>query len=1247
MSPKEKKLKTVARRGWMMLPREVRKTLRPMIKPDWKPAQQMPTKWDSVNSSWAPTDRLPTNGVIKSKGAKSPLLSVIIPVHNVERYLSECFDSVVQQSYKNLEIIVINDGSTDNSGLIIDSYAKKDTRISVVTLTHGGNGVARNVGIAAARGKYLTFVDSDDTVEPGAYQRMVQQLEKSGSDFVVGSFKRRKGAKTWLPQMMTETHSVHRVGIVIEEFPDIMRDIFLWNKVFRKSFWDAQVVAIPEGVLYEDQETIVRAYLRAAAFDVIRDVVYVWRIRDDNTSITQQKGDIKDLLDRMQAALGVTNLVKNEGDPSTRDAWFVKSLGEDLRPYIETIPNASEEYWGILQDAVGDLVDLAGKPTLERLTFVDRVLVHLIVDGNRDQVVNVLIALRDQGRTYRVREHAGQLLVDAPFLRGIDSVPDDLLALKPEDVQMTTRLLNMRWEDDAFLHIRAAAYIHGIDSLRFHYSVNVELLHPKTGKKLQIPCVSVNDDRIDQVSGDRWNTYANSVFDFVIPTVEILDAVGGPKEEWRVQATVSAAGIELTDVIRVRDGELLPFQLPRGAALTDRRVVAQIDRASGLRLFAVRHRFVAAKLRTEGSFVFVDFAAGGTEAPRDLVLKSKDMRIAATVTEEVLGRSFRFPMPTPSDGEEDMWEVLGSTESGQWHPVAWHGSSHGDEGMPPAGGAIRVHVTGYGYLRVSVRQWRVTVSGCHVDMGEASVKVTGRSAYLHPRGEQLVDLILATDRNVLRPRSITPIPGTDEFVAVFPLMVDKWGCGEHVPDGGHYRLTLRTIRSDGVVTRQRVQVAGELLRRMPEEHIDTRMRVLLTAEDIHRNFVVKVLPPFADSERGAWAQEQLRERNLTGQGQLDQNAVLFESFAGKSTSDSGKSISLEMGKRYPSLKRYWTVSDYSVPVPDGCKGVLRYSAEWYRLLNSAKYLVNNNNFPPYFDKREGQVYIQTWHGTPLKKIGNHTPLKNLTASYRQLMQREAEAWDVLLAQNEFAAEVLPSAFAYEGRMITAGYPRNDVLYSDSADTIRKRFREHFGIREDALVLLYAPTWRDNVKTAQNRFDTVNYLEFEKMVGALEVPTVILYRGHHNVADQRNTAGQSTFIDVTAFPEIADLYLACDVMITDYSSSMFDFCGTGKPMIFLAPDIAEYRDKTRGFYFDFESEAPGPIVTSTEEVASLLRNLPSVTSEYEDRYEAFVRKYASLDDGKAGERVVDKVFGPSTGATATIATGVTEASNKAE
>jgi CDP-glycerol glycerophosphotransferase len=342
---------------------------------------------------------------------------------------------------------------------------------------------------------------------------------------------------------------------------------------------------------------------------------------------------------------------------------------------------------------------------------------------------------------------------------------------------------------------------------------------------------------------------------------------------------------------------------------------------------------------------------------------------------------------------------------------------------------------------------------------------------------------------------------------------------------------------------------------------------------------------------------------------IDDRMVLFESWHG-ARSDNPRAISEALRARRPDLAQQWATAEAGAP---------SNSRRYLEALGRARYLVTNLSMPDYFRKKRGVTYLQTWHGTPLKRIAYD--IERPSFPDRELflarLDRDIAKWDVLVSPNRFSTEVFRRAFRYEGRIIETGYPRNDVLSAPDADAIGADVRRRLGVPEAARAILYAPTWRDNAKFALE-------LDLGRLTSELE-DDVLLLRAHSLVADTVGEDLGPRVVNVSNYPDIRDLYLAADVLLTDYSSAMFDFAVTGKPMLFYTYDLAEYRDEVRGFYFDFEREAPGPLLATTAEVCEALRELAGVERHHADGYARFVERFCSLEDGRASERVVDAVF----------------------
>lgn len=326
---------------------------------------------------------------LSGRRSRPPLLSVVVPVYNSDLYLADCLDSLFGQTLRDIEVIAVDDGSTDGSAAILSRYeARHGERLRVVRQANAGLGAARNAGTAMARGTYLTFVDSDDTVPLDAFGRLVGSLESTGSDFASGALDRIGARAPAIKGTMREVHASARPATTLAEFPLAVYDIFCCTKVFRTAFWRTNDLAFPVGIRYEDQVPCVRAYLAADRFDVLTDVTYHWRLRDEGGSITQTTAELATLRDRSQVSREVLDLLGAR--PDLRAVWLSRRVvGNDLRLYARHLRHATDEYWAELHGwAVAALagVDLSELDAPARQIDLARAL----VDGDRTAAEQLL-----------------------------------------------------------------------------------------------------------------------------------------------------------------------------------------------------------------------------------------------------------------------------------------------------------------------------------------------------------------------------------------------------------------------------------------------------------------------------------------------------------------------------------------------------------------------------------------------------------------------------------------------------------------------------------------------------------------------------------------------------------------------------------------------------------------------------------------------------------------------------------------
>jgi CDP-glycerol glycerophosphotransferase (TagB/SpsB family) len=472
------------------------------------------------------------------------------------------------------------------------------------------------------------------------------------------------------------------------------------------------------------------------------------------------------------------------------------------------------------------------------------------------------------------------------------------------------------------------------------------------------------------------------------------------------------------------------------------------------------------------------------------------------------------------------------------------------------------------------------------------LRIGGHSTAARLEGRRArVDATLASD-------------GTDTL-ATFELLGERWGSGGLALPSDAYRLLLRF--DDWWSSRVSVEGAATL------EHALFRATVAAEAGGL----VMHVAPPLADDELGSAVQRRL-ERHYRRARPQPEDAVFLESFYGQSASDNPLGIDRALAELRPSTRRYWSVVDGSVAVPTGGIRIVEGSREWWRVRAAARVLVVNDWLRKRYRPRAHQKVLQTWHGTMLKRLALDRGVgrNGVGIRTRIAVLRERNRWNALLAQNPYSAKIFSSAYAMRRPIWREGYPRNDVLHDPTrAAVVRRRV----GIPNGARVVLYAPTWRDD------RTEMVDFVDLASFARGLGPDHVLLVRGHSRTLRHGHDLLGEGLIDVTSYPDMADLLLVADLLVTDYSSAMFDFAARSKPMVFFTPDLAHYSTDLRGFYFDLLAEAPGPVVATRDELRDAIRSSLDGQPAFADRAAAWRERFTPRDDGSAGRRVVERML----------------------
>ena len=1032
---------------------------------------------------------------------RQPLLSVVVPFYDSRDQLATTLEGLLAQSAQNLQIILVDDGSTDGSREVADQYAATHRHVRVFEQAHAGVGRARNRGVAEATGDYLAFCDSDDLVVPSGYERMVSALKASGSDIAVGSVATQERGRFQVPKWANRSNPARRIGVPLDEAPYLLGNLMVGSRVFRRSFWDRQQLAFADDER-GDALLLVSSLLHASAIDILPSVVYRWAWRADNRSLLQQ--DLRDkrrVAQRVRAVREPGQLLVEQGSERLQQVYFAEVLHTVVADLVRAAVCRHDGYWDALVSELGALIATMSDETFDFAPVEDRVVAWLCARGERPATEEFLEYAFDNRHGYPYRLIDGRPHIALPFIDALNGAPADLTRVADNDMRFRTRLVRLGWTGDGVLRLAGGAFAEYLDARSGSSQTTVLLTERSTGEEVRVP---TSPDA--SVGVNQWAGRANE------------DHTGAG---WEVEIDLGS----------------LPVTASGGA-----------------------HYAVDLEL-SQGGFSF--------RGP----IGSRNVSASPGLLEPTTRDGVRY-LPTWRDHRG-----LGLLfrRSVPWRGVSSRSPEVTVHSLDPVPGGLRL---------------------------EGTTTTTSR-----------VELALVGPRAQSRWTSVSD--SGDGFSVDIEVMTDEWGLGATSLPANTYRVLARgfddcdqPVRSDPV-----------LWRSLPRP-VDSQHWTFVPQVDRDGFLSVRVIPVEWQDSRPALLRRRLRDETyVAARSEPLLDTVLFETFAGKGTGDNPGAICAEFDRRDLGLDLVFSVIDRSNVVPPGARAVVRWSPEWFELLAGARYLVVNASLPYFFRKREGQLYYQTWHGTPLKRIAHDRPhLDFFNWHHRRQLLVARSGWDYLLSQSQFCSQALSSAFRYDGPVMEVGYPRNDVLVAGSRDEVRRRVRTHFGLDDDTLAVLYAPTWRDNARKGAV-FNKVLYLDPREVVDTIE-NCVVLVRGHYNsVGAAEERQGSDRIVDVTRYPDIGDLYLAADVLVTDYSSVFFDFSLTDKPMIFLAPDLEEYRDENRGFYLDYHEVVPGPICLDTSEVVKAI----TAPDGFGERRVEFRERFNPLDDGHASARVVDRIL----------------------
>lgn len=1117
-----------------------------------------------------------------------PQLSVIVAAYNVEQYIEDVIDSIVTQSYPNIEVLVINDGSTDLTKEKAESLANVKSNVRVINRTNAGLSASRNIGVEISNGQYIAFVDGDDLVPEGAYQSMMETILTTKSDMISGFVERlneRTGKRFGSPHFKKAIQGTF-LKTNIRQHAELVYDSTAWNKIYKKSLFTDLKLKYPVGRLYEDIPVEMKAHLNAATVDVIGNLVYTWRIRSNGApSITQDRLDPKGLTDRLDMLkLARHEILIAENADNVLEAFDYKMLDQDLFVHIEALENRTISfilpYYQTFVDFLGD-VDLVA--LLPKLPVAKQLMYRLFLGGEFEAFSMFLN--KDMKVKYR---H-----VDSKLEIANKYVPEyikEAMILNVSDKAKTT-VSTMKWDRSEH-----TAYVAGnIDVSNVDVSTlpvenaQLKVLNLSTGNVLTLP--------VDVLRPSKKVKFLR--YEFSVDVEETLLRLG--EGVWKFILSVSVGNLyaEINVANPVRNGRKKIRRLTKNNEFVHRydrqwNLIFDFENVDVKQVKATKVNipvtlagiseqgpefFKLALVIDNSDYVGIGKFFLGDSTQEFELANDIDVVYYALIPRWWMQNKGRVDLKIKSDNPGLNFKI------NPVYPIEKYGFRVGKSGNAISIAAMSKTIEVYSI-----------VSGPNGFDAEFS-RVPEKLIAVTNTGVE-VELPFKVNKKNVVSTSFTTRNGTSLLKANETWRVFEFSDGQKVPiisESAQSNIALEfknykvVANSDGLgllYLKTSNPWNGVIEKHGKVRKYGTRLAYIL----------MRLLP-------------------------LKKNLWVFDAYWASQFSSNEKAMYEYLQEYHPEMKSIWFLKDTSIPISGSGKKVREKSFAYYWALARAKYLVQNANFPQEYVKRRGQIEIETLHGTFMKTMGFDEP--HFTTATRNVKTRFAERnlrWDYIVSPSKFM-DFSPFVFRTNARVIKSGFPRNDVLIQGNNVQNIEHLKVKLGIPADNEVVLYAPTFRN-----QGGFDF--QLDIEKYLEKLGDHQTLVVRLHYFVAKEIDFSQYGNrIINASEYPVIEDLYLVSDVLVTDYSSVMFDFAVLNRPMVFFAYDLEWYLSPlNRGTYLEYEKILPGPIVKNSDDLINMLSDIKALKERYADNLEKFRDDFVTYGrEGDAAKTVVERIL----------------------
>ena len=1139
-------------------------------------------------------------------------ISVIMPIYNIdEPFLRACLDSVLKQTKDKLEVIMVDDGSTNNSGEVADEYAKKYPYFTCYHIPNGGVSRARNFGVTKAKGKYIYFVDSDDIITEDMLEKLYITAERDGSEVAVCGAERFSSVNEW--DSFLHLCAFRNIDSLthIKESPDLLFDAAVWNKLIRRDFWEKHNISFPVDVLYEDIPAMLSMHYLANKVSVIKSIDYLWRVRDMETkSITQNTADLSNLTGRIHVLKMLDEFFEeNVKEESLKLELQKRIIHYDMMLFFNACLGIPKEdalkNMEIIRDYISEAIPAEA---FSYINLVEKRIYKALFENDYERFIQIVGFRRRELKNCPCFEKDGKIFVKLPesiFPEGCCDIGNDISQTYP------TVLVNNIVSEPERIEIEASLFIPKVNITKpDEQKLEAVLCDYYSGKEYPLEVQNFENTEITKKKGTTFSS------------------VLGEEKSYNYDGT----GYRI-----IIDSESF-----RGDAVKNGVIVLKYSNRFSKGKALLKNLNAAARKKADGfSCIFKDSIIRTSVAPGETPAINCE-KIGCTLLQSTLSDSklhFSISKNLPlfavddsknalpfEEAEDDYCISFDELENDKEYGVFYKSENGALQPLIRTNKAVNLISDREGVFvvrsnkthNVSIRPIMRATFLRNIERENDVVRFTTVSAGKrlvagYSSARIVVDDVIMNKKVVLASAKCTA--EKKKYVCDFEIDFSDEEIQKNLYKSNR-EVFIEYLGDGKKTTRQRIFSSKHF-----NQSFEYGTLGIVFDRCLQGNLRLRLQLNWSEEELTKEKRDALTSKNYPEyrKAPIQKNLILFESTWGTKYNCNPRAIYEYINNNYPQYECVWAFNDPRTPINGRARRIRRKSQEYFKALSTAKYLISNVNFGDAYVKREGQIVLQTMHGTPLKTFGLDIWQEMAVPGARESLIKRCSNWDYLIVQGEFMKNKAPDMFLYNKEILETGYPRTDILY---AQTDVDKIKSSLGIPKDKKVILYTPTFR-----IRHRF--IMQLDTEKMRKALGDDYVLLVRVHYFTLENYDVVPDNKFVfDVSHYASVQDLYQISDMLITDYSSVMFDYALLEKPMIFYAYDLETYSEATRGVYFDIREEAPGPITFTTDEVINAVINIDDETKKVEKRTAAFKNKYLTYENSESTKKVVEKVLKPS-------------------